>query len=323
MPFSIKLANYLAKGRFPLKAASDIPLWNELLAAMEVSTAAAKTVVAEAKALQEGKATSVFGNVMFVNGVEINYGGGDLAAFIGAMHANLMTDFDIYNRKGDTTVQDLARRVRKLAKSCGMLKASSIQLMPLHDQHKMGTGLTTKDMLTFLPDPALYGEDAFGSQPDQKVIQGRAPMWGDLKKRRHVGRNTQTVGRKTHYVLAHLLNHQVNGSGRDPANVVPFYADANTEMAKSVEVHLKDLVHHGIPVQYHIQLGDAVGWTDGRKDAYGACTTDEQRRVVQAEQHLPAYLELSLSALDSAGVWQPIVIKQKIWNYVPETVPVI
>jgi hypothetical protein len=320
MPFSTKLANYLKRGQFPLKGSMDIPLWQELLSAMEVDPVKATV---EAKALLEGKNFWIFADTITVNDVGFKVGGGDLAAMIGAMHAKLMEDFDIYNRKGDTTVQDLAKRVRKIASKNGVVKVSSVQLMPLHGKHKMGTGLTTKSMLTFLPDPALYGADIFGSQPDQTAISRLAPLWSALKKRRHVARGSGNIGRKTHYVLAHLLNHQVNGSGSDPANVVPFYADANTEMAMQVEVHLKDLVHRGVPVSYNIQLEGDVGMTPGRLNALAACGSKAQREVIEAEQYLPAAIVLSLSAQDAVGTWHVIVPSHRIANFVPETVPVI
>jgi hypothetical protein len=320
MPFSPKLASHLRRGQFPLKGSSDIPLWHELIGAMEADPV--KSTV-EAKALLEGKNFMIFADTITVNEVSFTVGGGDLAAMIGAMHAKLMEDFDIYNRKGDTTVQDLAKRVRKIASKNGVVKVSSVQLMPMHAKHKMGTGLSTKSMLTFLPDPSLYGADIFGSQPHQATISRLAPLWSALKKRCHVARGSGNIGRKTHYVLAHLLNHQVNGSGADPANVVPFYADANTEMAKQVESHLKELVHRGFAVQYNIHLEADVGMTPGRVKALAGCTTDAQRAVIQAEQYLPAAIVLNLSAQDATGQWHTIVPNHRIENFVPETVPVI
>jgi len=321
MPFSSGLKKCLSKGQFPLKSSDELRLWEELVVAMEKSP---KQAVAEALALKTGTPFEIFNSQVVVNGVTVNMGGGELAAFIGSMHAALMTDFDIYNRKGDTTVQDLAKRVRKIAKANNVVKVSSITLLPLNAKTKMGQGLVTKDALTFLPDPSLYGAEAFGSQPDQKRITQLAPLWGVLKKRRQVKAVDNSIGKKPHYVLAHLLNHQVNGSGADPANVVPFSSDRNTEMALTVEVFLKDLVQRGVPVRYTIQLEAAVGMTPGRQAARNDCTTNEQRAIIDAEQHLPAALVLSLAALDaSSNNWLPIVSGKRIENFVPETVPVI
>lgn len=318
--FSDRLGNYLKRAQFPLKSDAELPLWDELIKLMEVNATA---TTAAAKALMAGLAPELLDSTVIVNGVTFEAGGGEVAAFVGAMHTRLLSDFDIYNRRGDTRVMDLAKRLRKVASLNKLVKVSSVQLLPLHSGHGMGTGLTTKDTLTFLPDPSLYGADAFGSQPDQRVIGGLAPLWKDLKKRRHVGRLTGAIGRKTHYVLAHLLNHQVNGSGADPANVVPFYADSNTAMAVQVEVHLKELVHLGIPVSYNITMGAAVGMTPGRQAAWAACETKEQQAVIDAEQHLPDSIVLSLAALDGTGVWHQIVAPQRIDNFVPETVPTI
>jgi hypothetical protein len=186
----------------------------------------------------------------------------------------------------------------------------------------MGTGLVTTDLLTFLPDLNASGPGGFGSQPDQAIIGAAAPMWNLLKQRRQVKQSNGAIGRSTHYVLAHLLNHQVNGSGARLANVVPFAADGNKQMAKQVEVHLKQLVQMGIPVQYTIDLGAAVGMTPGRAAARAACTTQLQRDIIDAEQHLPSSITVSLSALQEDGTMISILSGYVIPNFVPETVPV-
>lgn len=98
--------------------------------------------------------------------------------------------------------------------------ASDVTLLPVDAHHRMGTGLVTTGALTFLPDPNASGPGGFGSQPDQIVIAHLAPMWDVLKRRAQVKRASGAIGKSTHHVLAHLLNHQVNGSGAIPANVV-------------------------------------------------------------------------------------------------------
>jgi hypothetical protein len=317
MPLSDSLTALLRKGSFPLKSSNGLALWEELIRAMETNLAG---LVAEVKTLLLGPVLSEWGHIE-VNGTLQKVSISDAAFFLGQAHAALMSDFDIYNRKGDAPVQGLARRLRKIAKAQGLIQVSSVTLNPPSTAHGMGTGLATTGVLTFLPDPALYGADAFGSQPDQHVISRLAPMWPALKMRRHVGAAGR-IGKKPHYVLAHLLNHQVNGSGADVKNVVPFAADANTKMAQQVEKHLKALVQAGMAVRYTILMGPAVGMTPGRQAALAACTTAPQRAVIEAEQHLPSSLLITLEWFNGQD-WAMVCNNHPIRNDVPETVPVI
>mgnify|MGYP001182305022 FL=1 len=318
MPLSDALKAILRRGNFPLKSSSELRLWEELVRAMETDLA---KLVAECHALLGGADYQDHWGRIIIGGQDFSVGLSEAATFVGAAHGAIMSDFDIYNRKGGSPVQALAKRIRKVAAAHHLVEVSKVTLNPPSTAHGMGTGLVTTGVLSYLPDPSLYGADAFGSQPDQQAIAALAPMWGALKKRRHVGAGGK-IGKKTHYVLAHLLNHQVNGSGADVKNVVPFAADANTQMARQVEAFLKDLVQNGIPVRYTIQMTGAVGMTPGRATALAACTTADQRAVINAEQHLPSALLITLEAFDGTA-WHTICNAHRIDNIVPETVPVI
>ena len=317
MAFSPRLALLLSKGRLPLKSDADQPLWNELISAFEANAA---TALAEVVALE--KSGSFFYDTVTVNNITFAPSSNELNQFLGAMHESLMHDFDKYNRKGDTRVHGLVTRVRQLAVNQGFIQQSAVTLQPVHAQHRMGTGLVTTGLLTFLPDPTISGAGGFGSQPDQVVIANLAPMWALLKQRVQVKQATGTLGKTTHYVLAHLLNHQVNGSGALPANVVPFSGDGNKLMARQAESHLKQMVQMGLQVNYSIAFEPAVGMTPGRASALASCTTKLQRDIVTAEQYLPAALIITLSVLQHDNTMLTILPGLRIPNFVPETVPV-
>lgn len=317
MAFSPRLALLLSKARLPLKSEADQPLWNELISAFEANPAAA---LAQVIALEKG--ASFFYDTVTVNRITFAPSSDELNQFLGAMHESLMGDFDKYNRKGDTRVQGLVGRVRQLAVNHGFIQQSAVTLQPLDAHHGMGSGLVTTGALTFLPDPTVSGAGGFGSQPDQVVIANLAPMWGVLKQRAQVKQATGTIGKTTHYVLAHLLNHQVNGSGALPGNVVPFAGDSNKLMARQAESHLKQMVQMGLQVNYSIAFEPAVGMTAGRALALAACTTQLHRDIITAEQYLPAALIITLSVLQDDNTMLTILPGLRIPNFVPETVPV-
>lgn len=320
MPLSDALKKLLRKGSFPLKDSASLRLWEELIAALETTPV---QTVAEVKLLMQNQDYEIFGDTVTVRGVAVNPGLDDLGMLLGAIHAALMRDFDTYNRKGDTRVHDFARRVRALAVTHNILQESSVSLNPISPDHGMGTGLITTGELTFIPDPGLCDKGGFGSQPDQKLIGVDAPQWNKLKKRAYVNQTTGALGSSSHYVLAHLLNHQVNGSGKLVANVVPFSADGNKQMAKQVEGYLKEAVNRGLAVQYTVTAVGKVGMTQGRAAALQACTTQLQRDIIGIEQHLPEQLVISLSVVQADGTSKSILSGHVIPNFVPETVPVV
>ncbi len=327
MPLSSGLQKDLKRGFFPLTSSSGIKLWNELISAMESKP---KETAQEVKNLMNGVynhdlSGTYFGATMTVNQVPVAVTFEDFGKLLGAMHERLCSNHGVASRD---PVQSLIQRVRKIAIDNGVVKESNVQLGATDPHTQMGTGLTTTDKLTFVPDSSL-GVD-FGSTPSQKEIGTHAPPWESLKKRRHEKRpvigQPRVIGRKPHYVLAHLLNHNVNGSGSDTKNVVPFFADANTEMERVAETYLKELVLKGIPVDYEIELGPTVGsdanWYADMQTALGNCTTDAEKEVLQTEQYLPQYLTITLKAWDGTQ-WVTIVNAKRVDNYVPTTVPVI
>jgi hypothetical protein len=314
MPLSTPLLDYLKKGNFPLLSSAGFPLWTELIAALKNDAKKTVDEIEDAMKKASRDYDDYFSSEITVNKVDIDTGQDEVEAFLGAAHAYLSKDHGLAGRP---PVQDFVQGIRKVMKKKSTLPESDVKLgMDAH--HKMGNGLVANP-LTCLPD-AAWGV-TFGSVPDQKEIGTVAPAWNILKRRAYENQGLLTqYGAKPHYVLAHLLNHNLNGSGKDPKNVIPFWATANTQMAKQAEGHVKDLVLRGAQVQYTVTVGAPVGMTPGRAALKGACNK-EQWELVELEQWLPVNFVISCDAWDAnAGGWVSVV-NVPINNYVPETVP--
>ncbi len=317
MPLRPELLDaYLSKGQFPLLDQRGLGLWDNLVGELEANgeqtIKTVKQAMSDRKRFEFGE---VFPPTIEVNEIEIATGQTDLERFIGAAHARLSENHGIAVRPA---VQGLIQRLRTLMQAS--LKKSKI-VLGLDPHLAMGNGLVA-DRLTCLPDPAW--KVSFGSVPDQDEIGMKAPAWRALKRRTYESPPPVRYGAKPHYVLAHLLNHNVNGPGDNPRNVLPFWAAANTKMAQQVEGYLKELVLQGLMVRYVIQVGGDVGMTPGRQAALDACTNDAQRAIVNFEQYLPSHLVISIHCIDLAtGDEQVIVPGCTIDNYVPETVPLL
>ncbi|MFZ4700183.1 MAG: hypothetical protein ACOYMG_09020 [Candidatus Methylumidiphilus sp.] len=314
MPLSVPLKNILKKGQFPLLSESGVGQWNELITALELNAATTFEEIREAMDGNGMDCSESFPSEITVNDVEIDTGQTTLAAFLGAAHARLCDNYGIASRP---QFQSLIQRLRGLM--AGPALPQSKVTLGLHPKNKMGNGLVS-DMLTCRPDPA-WGIN-FGSEPDQEIIGNLAPHWNILKRRAYEAKVLVAYGGKPHYVLAHLLNHNLNGSGEEPRNVVPFWGGANTEMAKKAECHVKELVQRGAKVQYFITLGAAVGMTPARKALQAQCDTPEQWELIQCEAFLPSKFIITCNGWDDAKAqWVTVVNNLPIDNYVPETVP--
>ncbi len=316
MPLSTALQNYLKRGGLPLTSSDGVGLWAELISAIELNPVQTITDITAAMLAFRGLAfDDCFSAELEVNHVVINTGQNQLNALLGAMHARLCSNYSVAYRE---PVQSLIQRVRALMETRGGLSESSVNL-GLDHNHLMGNGLVA-DPLTCLPDRA-WGV-VFGSVPDQSAIGIAAPAWLVLKRRAFEQLGVLTrYGAKPHYVLAHLLNHNLNGPGDEQQNVVPFWATANTAMAKQAESHVKELVQRGAEVRYIVRVGPPVGMTPGRQAALAACTEQAQRDLIELEQHLPMNLVIECDALDTASHTWINVVNCTIDNYVPETVP--
>lgn len=310
-----EIMRFLIKGTFPLLDGAGVRLWDMMLSILEDDCRNGKrTAIKEIEEEQKKKFRGEvwFTGVMTVNKVEIDTGQDFCAAFLGAAHARLCKDYSVAITG---PVQALIQRVRVLVENYRLIKRSKV-VLTMNPDTSMGLNMQTTT-LTFLPDMSLGVN--FGSVPDQEAIARVAVAWRTLKRRRFESKY-RSYGATQHYVLAHLLNHNLNGSGSNPLNLIPFWGGANTEMAKKVEVHVKQLVLFGATVKYNITSGPAVGMTPGRIAAKAACTDDVQREIIDWEQYLPEYFQITCDVLEVTGSWTSIV-NVPIYNYVPETVP--
>lgn len=324
--FSEGLKGYLAKGSLPMLDSKDANLWEELIGLLEknpVKTTQAVKDLLELKENARFSQGSFLDQSIVVNKIPIMLTADEAARFFGFINARLTANHTIATHP-QSPVRNYIARLRAVALKCNLIPQSDVSLAPVDGHHGMGTGLSTTGSLTYLPDPSLPLPTGQGSKPDYDVIGRLAPMLKVLQRRNYQDRSG-ILGAKPHYVLAHLINHNVNGSGSDPANVVPFWATANTEMSNKVEKHLKELVLSGVQVKYSIVSGPAVGMTPGRTKAFSACAgVAALEEIVTAEQYLPAYLTLTVQGLDATkNAWVTVVNATPIMNFVPETAPVL
>ncbi len=195
--------------------------------------------------------------------------------------------------------------------------------------------------LTLIPDSNIGVR--FGSVPDQTIIGVGAPAWNKYKRRRYETK-TGAYMAKNHYVLAHMLNHNLNGSGKDPHNVTPFWAAANTDMAKKAEKQMKELVWRCFTTRYTITFGPPVGFANRRpvleqilaKNGITFAPTISggdlvklgdkltgnaklQFEIVELEQHLTTSLIIVGDCSTPTG-WVNVV-NVTIDNFVPATIP--
>jgi hypothetical protein len=312
MALSIALMNYLKKGSFPPFSTDGIVAWSELIKALADDAEATWDEITAAIEKNMGDASKLFPDSASVNKVSVKIVGDDLSAFLGAAHARMCGDFSVAN---NSAVQPLLQQLRAVMQDT--FEESEVKLW-LNPNHLMGNRLVAAP-LTCIPDQA-HGV-SFGSVPDQKAIAQAAPVWSILKRRAYENKGVLTrYGAKPHYVLAHFLNHNLNGSGSDARNVVPLWASANTDMAKRVEKFVKELVQRGATGRYNITCGGAVGMTTARKALQSQCDA-AQWELIQAEATLPENLVIEFDVLDQQNNKWVNVLKETITNYVPETVP--
>ncbi|MBI1358561.1 MAG: hypothetical protein GC160_29850 [Acidobacteria bacterium] len=228
-------------------------------------------------------------------------------------------------------VRECLRYLRRSAASIGV-KESKVQFN-LNASSGFGQGL--QSTVTVIPDPGLGANFEFGSQPNPKGFLGSAGVqWKALVRRRYQD-HWGNLGDKPHYVLAHLLNHNVGGSGLDPKNLVPFWATANTEMSNVAEEKLKEHVNeNGYSVEWSVTCGPELGMTAKRSALLqqvlddngvgdpGGLTGDArvQYDILLYEQHLPKFLSMSLKYEDHDGVVFDVGLPM-VNNFVPMNIP--
>lgn len=158
----------------------------------------------------------------------------------------------------------------------------------------------------------LTRDCAPGSQPGDGVVGG---LWDDLAARGPSAHNP-------YYIRGHLLNHHLGGSGETWANLTPLTQVANVRggdsMYRAFELPLKNQIAAGKSARnVHVQ---AMGSLPGRGSDLAAIdqeitrasatppqprtttrTLDELRvirRIVNAEQHVPASVSMTAEVFD-------------------------
>jgi hypothetical protein len=311
-----QLENMLKQGRLPGFASSEMKLWDSLLLWLE--SCSKKNVVPD----------HGFGGDWA--GLEFELDDGFIS-LLGAIYQKTATYYNGIGKKSSQAkaVEAYMRRIRVLAGAAGLAKS---RVTLTRGAHIAFTGGMQAPTLTFIPDPKLGVE--FGSAPDQTAVGVAAPEWNVLKCR-YYEMPGGGYGAKNHYVLAHMLNHHLNGSGANALNLIPFWGGANTEMSAKIEEVVKQYVNMGVEVDYRITLGPhyGAGYVEGTlDDILEANHVDNpadlnkkaklQYDIVEMEQFLPRYIRgLAKAKNPSDGKWVVIVNNVKVDNFVPQTIP--
>ena len=306
---------YLSKGSFPLMTTQTTHLWECLIASVENDCAGFVASIPTRAGYDDNFSPTIpFGRNEFATGFAAP------RMFLGYMNQYLCKNFGIAEKE---PWQDFIQRLRRVMVKERFLQESDIHLIK-SPYTEMGGGLN-QSAVSIIPDPAL--RTPFGSAPKQQVIADKAECWKVVKKRNYVSTTGQLMA-KSHYVLAHLLNHHLNGPGDNELNLVPFWAGANTDMSKKVEELVKPLVLRGVTVTYTIVCGDPMKLDAGYKlwneSTQISGITGEQKEILQWELELPQDLKFSATATDGTGTTINVVAPNTpIPNFVPRTVPVI
>lgn len=306
---------YLSKGTFPLMSTETRHLWECLIASVENDCAGFVTSIPTRAGYEDNFSPTIpFGRDQFDTGFA------PAQMFLGYMNQRLGYGFGVAAKE---PWQSFIQRLRKVMVREGFLAESEIHLIK-SPHTEMGGGLNQSEV-SIIPDPALG--TPFGSVPDQQVIADKAECWSVVKRRNYVNMRGGLMA-KPHYVLAHLLNHNLNGPGDNELNVIPFWAGANTDMSKKVEERVKALVLCGVTVTYTIVCGDPMKLDAGYKlwnESTQISGISEQKiEILQWELELPQDLKFSATATDGSGTTVNLVLPNTpIANFVPRTVPII
>lgn len=109
-------------------------------------------------------------------------------------------------------------------------------------------------------------------------------LWEALGRRRHGG--------STYYIMGHLLNHHLGGTGASWANLTPLTRSANSSMSAGFEEHAKTRVHGSpaVPVRFEVRATfgrDARAADQARLRATGNPDDAVIADIIQAERAVP------------------------------------
>lgn len=314
-----KIISNFEKGRLPLLSSTTENDWKFLMHALEEHH---KNV-----AVQSWITNHTFGGQVPVVSITLAAKAGEWVTLMGEIYYILWKKYKEGMKA--SWVENLMLRVRTMA--AGQIPTSQVTLS-FDVGTKFSTGLNAPTV-SLIPDPNLGV--TFGSTPDHVQIESQAPNWKKLRKR-PLEDKTGKLYKGTHYVLAHMLNDNLNGSGADSHNVMPYWATANKDMAKKVENAVKECVLRGFEVEYKIVAGPEYGLLHRQpvlddilkkagKTAKNQLTGNEllQYEIVELEQYLATNLVIDARVKDQGGTWHVIVNKIQIDNYVPLSIPVL
>lgn len=317
-----KMMEFLAKEKFPTLASNERALWGVLVTELEAHPGTPRAYIDN----------HTFGNWEIPKqkyGNSIVLPQGEFLTLLGEAYATLWSKYKTQIKSYDAEIEDWLTRIRNLMPAEGTPQ-SQVTLQQDATTH-FADGVLAP-VLSILPDPALGW--TFGSQPNDSIIQTHAPAWGYLK-RRHYDDGTGKITSDTHYILAHMINDNLNGPGTEPRNLVPLWRKANRQMEAKAEAAVKEVVLRGFAVDWKITAGAAVGLayvqpvldailkkagiTDP-KHLHKGSNEEIQYNLVSFEQYLPVSLTMNATATVHGNVYT-LVNNEVVNNFIPKTIP--
>ena len=307
-------------------------LWDELV----------NLVVEHAQAIHDNNLNTDFvldkhslGGDVHINGSTLNVKDDKFQTLLVALYARLYKACKEGNKsRASANLMLCLEKLRGAALLAGVGTCSKIT--QLYDTTTgFGTGVVA-DPLTFIPDKNIMDSrhwEPFGSAPDKDRVIVTAPSWAYLVRRSCEDKNIPPkIKKTTHYVLGHLINDNLNGSGGDSYNLTPLWEVANKLMSSEIEEVAKEAVSNGFTVTFIIKpggkKGDRKAVLEKVLDAHEVTDFDHlpddgkiQYEIVKAERDLLMYLIIVLIAKDEDGNTANKIVK--IENYIPDTVPVL
>ncbi len=209
-------------------------------------------------------------------------------------------EIDTVKRKKETetfTAEDKEKELKQL------LDEMSELLGPLFGGKLKDCASESNGLLTF---GGLY-KGAYGKSmvatglTKKKMPAGSEPNVNEPETYRIINQRRSGVGTGSYYVLGHLLNHNLGGTGLEMKNLTPLTRSANGTHHSLVESNIKTAVEKGNSVEYKITAKYSSKSTSGLEKAVDnskVANKDEIKRIIREEANVPTGLDCEANYLN-------------------------
>ncbi len=135
----------------------------------------------------------------------------------------------------------------------------------------------------------------------KKMPAGSEPNVNEPETYRIINQRRSGVGTGSYYVLGHLLNHNLGGTGLEMKNLTPLTRSANGTHHSLVESNIKTAVEKGNSVEYKVTAKYSSKSTSGLEKAVDnsqVSDKDEVKRIIREEVNVPTALDCEANYLN-------------------------